>query len=135
MSRIADLVGRGVRVTVANQAKGEPTEIPADFFEGHELRAVARFDSPADVQDFAAVYAEAEIPTPFNAYGVDRMAEILESKRLAPSAPGELDTTPFGVEANRRNLEVVIDYVYRQRMIPRRFTVDELFDPVTRRLG
>jgi 4,5-dihydroxyphthalate decarboxylase len=60
---------------------------------------------------------------------------LLESKRLAPSAPGELDTTPFGVEGNRRNLEVVIDYVYRQRMIPRRFTVDELFDPVTRGLG
>jgi hypothetical protein len=29
----------------------------------------------------------------------------------------------------------VIDLVYRQRMIPRRFTVDELFDPVTRCLG
>jgi 4,5-dihydroxyphthalate decarboxylase len=36
------------------------------------------------------------------------------------------------VEANRRNLEVAIDYVYRQRLIPRRFSVDELFDDVTR---
>jgi 4,5-dihydroxyphthalate decarboxylase len=52
------------------------------------------------------------------------------------SAPaGDVDTTPFGVEANRRNLEIAIDYVYRQRLIPRRFTVDELFDDVTRRLG
>ena len=50
MSRIADLVQRGVRVTVANQAKGEPTEIPADFFEGHEARAAARFDSPAEIE-------------------------------------------------------------------------------------
>ena len=58
-----------------------------------------------------------------------------ESKRRAGSAaPGEPDTTPFGVEANRRNLEVAIDYVHRQRLIPRRFTVDELFDDVTRRL-
>ena len=48
---------------------------------------------------------------------------------------GEIDTTPFGVEGNRRNLEIVIDLVYRQHMIPRRFTVDELFDPVTRSLG
>jgi hypothetical protein len=32
--RIADLVQRGVRVTPrANQAKGEPAEIPAEFFE------------------------------------------------------------------------------------------------------
>jgi 4,5-dihydroxyphthalate decarboxylase len=34
---------------------------------------------------------------------------------------------PFGLEANRRNLEVAIDYVYRQGMIPRRYTLEELF--------
>lgn len=58
-----------------------------------------------------------------------------ESKKAAklPRA-GELDTHPFGAEANRRNLEVVIDTVYRQGMIPRRFSVDELFDDVTRKL-
>ena len=55
---------------------------------------------------------------------------LLESKRAA----GDSDTTPFGVEANRRNLDVAIDYVHRQRLISRRFTVDELFDDVTRAL-
>jgi 4,5-dihydroxyphthalate decarboxylase len=61
---------------------------------------------------------------------------LAASKRAAgPPAAGALDTTPFGLEANRRNLEVAIDYVYRQRLIPRRFTVDELFDDVTHRLG
>jgi len=34
---------------------------------------------------------------------------------------------PYGIEANRRNLEVAIDYVHRQRLIPRRFAVEELF--------
>ena len=34
---------------------------------------------------------------------------------------------PFGIEENRRNLEVAIDCVYKQRMIPRRFKVEELF--------
>jgi len=60
---------------------------------------------------------------------------LAESKRVAglPAAE-ELDTTPFGLDANRRNLEVAIEYVYRQRLIPRRFTVDELFDDVTRGL-
>jgi len=54
---------------------------------------------------------------------------LAESKRAAGLPPaGEPDTTPFGVEANRRNLEIAIDHVYRQRLIPRRFTVDELFD-------
>lgn len=61
---------------------------------------------------------------------------LLESKRASKlPAAGETDTSPFGLEANRRNLEVAIDYVYRQRLIPRRFTVDELFDDVTRTLG
>jgi 4,5-dihydroxyphthalate decarboxylase len=61
---------------------------------------------------------------------------LAESKKAAklPKA-GELDVNPFGVEANRRNLEVVIDTVYRQRMIPKRFSVDELYDDVTRKLG
>lgn len=61
---------------------------------------------------------------------------LAESKQAAGlSATGELDTNPFGVEANRRNLEVAIDYVHRQGLIPRRFAVDELFDGVTRALG
>jgi 4,5-dihydroxyphthalate decarboxylase len=49
---------------------------------------------------------------------------LQESKNLG--AKNE-ETSPFGVEANRRNLEVAIDYVYRQGMIPRRYGVDELF--------
>ena len=38
------------------------------------------------------------------------------------------DTCPFGLENNRRNLEVAIDYVYRQGLIPKRYAVDELFE-------
>jgi 4,5-dihydroxyphthalate decarboxylase len=61
---------------------------------------------------------------------------LAESKKAAKlPKPGEFDTHPFGLEANRRSLEVVIDTVYQQRMIPRRFAVDELFDDVTRNLG
>ena len=56
---------------------------------------------------------------------------LRESKRLAP---GALDMTPIGLEENRRNLEVAIDYVYQQRLIPKRYAVDELFDDVTRKL-
>ena len=61
---------------------------------------------------------------------------LLESKRAAPLAPeGEIDTTPFGLETIRHNLEVAIDYTHRQKLIPRAFSVDELFDDVTRSLG
>lgn len=60
---------------------------------------------------------------------------LAESKQAAglPVA-GELDTCPLGLEANRRNLEVAIDFVYTQGLIPARYAVDELFDDVTRNL-
>ena len=58
---------------------------------------------------------------------------LRESKRRA-AAPAGLDMTPIGLEENRRNLEIAIDYVYQQRLIPKRYAVDELFDDVTRSL-
>lgn len=61
---------------------------------------------------------------------------LAESKRRAgPPAAAIVDTAPFGVEANRRNLELAVDVALRQRLIPRRFSVDELFDDVTRGLA
>jgi 4,5-dihydroxyphthalate decarboxylase len=60
---------------------------------------------------------------------------LKESKRAAPPPePGALDMTPIGLEPNRRNLEIAIEYVYQQRLIPKRYKVEELFDDVTRRL-
>lgn len=49
---------------------------------------------------------------------------LLESKNIGAK---DESTSPFGLEANRRNLEVAIDYVHRQGLIPKRYTVDELF--------
>jgi 4,5-dihydroxyphthalate decarboxylase len=56
---------------------------------------------------------------------------LLDAKHAAPPS-GMPDMTPFGLEANRHNLEIAIDYVHRQKLIPKRFKVDELFDDVTR---
>ena len=49
---------------------------------------------------------------------------LLESKK----AGGDPPHLPHGIEPNRRNLEVAIDCALRQAMIPRRFTVEELFE-------
>lgn len=56
---------------------------------------------------------------------------MLADSKCAAGAPkaGETDLTPFGIEANRRHLEVAIDMVHRQGLIPERYTVDELFAP------
>jgi 4,5-dihydroxyphthalate decarboxylase len=48
---------------------------------------------------------------------------FIESK----AAAGNPASSPCGLEENRRNLEVAIDCIYRQRMIPRRPSVEELF--------
>ena len=48
---------------------------------------------------------------------------------------GLLDPWRFGVQANRRSLELIIDYSVRQKLIPRKFSVDELFDDSVRALA
>ncbi len=47
---------------------------------------------------------------------------LVESKKAAGNPP----LLPHGLEANRHNLEVAIDCAYKGKLIPRRFTVDEL---------
>ena len=37
------------------------------------------------------------------------------------------DPFPFGIEANRKALETMTQFAVDQRMVPRRFTVEELF--------
>ena len=58
---------------------------------------------------------------------------LRDSRRAVLPAPdnGVLDPWRFGVEANRRSLEVIINYSFRQKLIPRNFSVDELFDDCT----
>jgi 4,5-dihydroxyphthalate decarboxylase len=48
---------------------------------------------------------------------------LVESKKAAGDPP----MLPHGLEANRRSLDIAIDCAYKQNMIPRRFTVEELF--------
>jgi len=49
---------------------------------------------------------------------------LVESKKAA----GNPSLLPHGLEANRRNLEVAIDCAHKQKLIPRRFSVEELFE-------
>ena len=92
MSRLKDLVSKGVRLIVADPeagAEATPTptaaperEIPAEAFQ-QEPEPVRRSQVAASVEDFGAVYQEAGIELPLHGYGVDKVAEMLESKRLA----------------------------------------------------
>ena len=62
---------------------------------------------------------------------------LLESKAAAklPTDGTPEDPIRFGIEANRKTLEVIIDICFEQRLIARRFTVDELFEDTRQILG
>jgi 4,5-dihydroxyphthalate decarboxylase len=55
---------------------------------------------------------------------------LLAAAKAAAPAPAGIDPAPYGIAANRPALELIIDYCVQQRMIPRRFGVDELFADV-----
>jgi 4,5-dihydroxyphthalate decarboxylase len=56
-------------------------------------------------------------------------------KESAAAAPAkETSALRFGVESVCKSLETIIQYAEDQNLIPRRFSVDELFNDVTRSL-
>jgi 4,5-dihydroxyphthalate decarboxylase len=59
---------------------------------------------------------------------------LKDAKAKAPKDPSGIDFHPFGVSALRKPLELVMQYALEQKILSRRFAVDELFDETTRTL-
>jgi 4,5-dihydroxyphthalate decarboxylase len=58
-----------------------------------------------------------------------------ESKKAAGlPKPGAIDTLPFGFDAVKPALDLMSSYALEMKIIPRRYSVEELFDETTRRL-
>ena len=91
MGKLTDIVNKGVRliVTDSEASAAAPAEaaaereIPPAAFEDVAPKRVARSSVAAAVESFEAVYDEAGIELPAHKYGVDKVSEMLESKRLA----------------------------------------------------
>src|SRR6478735_3543202 len=66
---------------------------------------------------------------------VTGLYDLLKTGKTQMGAPAVPDLIPFGVEANRKPLELIIDYAFQQGLIPRRFAVEDLFDETTRKLN
>ncbi len=59
---------------------------------------------------------------------VAELYRLLEAgKKVAGVRAGEIDTAPFGRDANRPCLAMLISYAVQQRLIPRTMSVDELW--------
>ena len=52
---------------------------------------------------------------------------LLDGKRAAAVPVDGHDALPFGIAANAPALELIAEYVYQQRLLPHRFTIDEMF--------
>jgi hypothetical protein len=119
MSKLKDLVSKGVRLIVVDEGAGStpspaPTTLDPDDLLGipkvptppplpgrgaapprpsappvAPSAPAARSTSavPSNVEDFKAVYDEAGISLPAHGYGIDKVAEMLSSKRLQAMAP------------------------------------------------
>jgi hypothetical protein len=135
MSKLSELMSKGVRLIVVDpnaapapepevrvsspppppppsapvgRARGR--QVPAEVGEAAPPRRVVRSEVAADVQDFAAVYKEAGITLPPHGYGVDRIAEMLQGKRLA-TLSREVKATAVlaALEAARVDVQDVIE--------------------------
>ena len=89
MGKLTDIVNKGVRLIVTDTAgaaapsdAAPEREIPPAAFEDVAPPRVAR-STVAATDSFEAVYDEAGIALPAHKYGVDKVSEMLESKRLS----------------------------------------------------
>lgn len=62
-----------------------------------------------------------------NPSAVVELYRLLEEGRKAAPPAGALDTVPFGKEANRRCLDLLMSYCAQQKLVSRRLDVDELW--------
>lgn len=59
---------------------------------------------------------------------------LVDARALTP-AESLATFPPIGLEANRKGIEMAIAWSFEQKIIPRKFSVDELFDDTTATLG
>ena len=62
-----------------------------------------------------------------NSQAVDELYRLLQAGKQSAGSTSAIDTTPFGREANRPCLEMLISYAVQQQLIPRSLTVEELW--------
>ena len=98
MGKLSDFVSKGVRLIVVDpessggEAHGadapastrgpQPRDIPAEEIASPPPPP-ARSDVAMEIEDFGAVYDEAGVTIPDHGYGVDKIAEMLQGKRLS----------------------------------------------------
>lgn len=61
--------------------------------------------------------------------------DLLKRNKTQAAPAATPDLVPFGIEASRKPLGLIVDYAFQQALIPRRYAIEELFDETTRGLN
>lgn len=134
MGKLTDFVSKGVRLIVvdpgapSSEAPASDTSAPARAPQPREI-PVEEIDSPPppparsdvamETEDFGAVYDEAGLSIPDHGYGVDKVAEMLQGKRLS-SLSREVRATAVlaALEAAQVDVkDVIADAVKRDKAL------------------
>ena len=126
------LFSRQVDAIVTDPVPDDPRLKPVIADPDAAAKAWAAKNHAIQINHMVVVKRELAERDPETVRAVWRMMK--ESKRRAGAA-GNPEFTPFGLEANRRNLEAAIDYIYATGVLPRRPSIPELFHPVTAALA
>ena len=130
--KIVDMLLAGEIDAAVGEKSDDPRLKPLFGDPEAEARAWYKKHGIVPVNHFVVVTENLAKSNPAAVEEIYRM--LKESKKAAP-APSGIDFYPFGVEAVRKPLGHIIEYCAQQKLIPRRFTVDELFDDMTRRMN
>jgi 4,5-dihydroxyphthalate decarboxylase len=123
---ISMLLGGMLDAAIVGERPSDPRLVPVIPDPGAAAQAWHRRTGALQVNHMLVVKDALTKDRPHAAEEIVRL--FSESKRAAGlPAPDTLDMNPVGREANRRNLEVAIDCVYRQGMIASRFEPEDLF--------
>jgi len=93
----------------------DPDAAARDWYAKHHL---------VPVNHMVVVTDELARATP---QAVAELYRMLEAGKKAAGTAGPLDTAPFGKEANRPAVELLISYAIQQKLIPRQLATDELW--------
>lgn len=132
MGKLSDFVSKGVRLIVVDPESGgasdagaqsarvaHPRDIPAEDITSPPSPPSARSDVGMQVEDFGAVYDEAGVAIPDHGYGVDKVAEMLQGKRLSQLSREVRATAVLAaLEAAQVDVkDVIADAVRRDRAL------------------
>ena len=126
------LAGQLDAAIISGRERPDPRIVPLIPDPDEAARAWHEQHGAIQVNHIMTVKASLAQSAPKIVQEVYRMLTV--SKQAAGQPADGLDTTPFGPAAVRRHLQVAIEETYLQGLISRPFTVDELYDDVTRAL-